>query len=198
MEYSDEEVLSLALADSEEAKNYLYNKYRYIVIAILKKYRHVAESYNIDFNELEQEAYFAFSDALRTYRQDKNTSLSTFISLCIDRRLKKIIRNNTSEKAKILNTAVSLDYDYNNESSLKEIISDECQNDPLNNLTNKENYDELIKKIKACLSASEYEVFNFIINDFDYLTIAELTKRNPKQIDNTIQRIKHKIKDIIA
>ncbi|MCM1052608.1 MAG: hypothetical protein NC483_01335 [Ruminococcus sp.] len=198
MEYSDEEVLSLALADSEDAKNYLYNKYRYVVIAILKKYRHITESYNIDFNELEQEAYFAFSDALRTYRQDKNTSLSTFISLCIDRRLKKVIRSNTSEKAKVLNTAISLDYDYNNESSLKEIISDEYQNDPLNNLTNKENYDELIKKIKACLSDSEYEVFNFIINDFDYITIAELTKRNPKQIDNTIQRIKHKIKDIIA
>lgn len=198
MEYSDEEVLMLALADNEDAKDYLYNKYRYIVNIILKKYRNIAREIGIDISELEQEAYYAFSDALRTYRQDKNAKLSTFISLCIDRRLKKIIKSNTGEKAKVLNSTVSLDSNYHEgEVSLKEVISDEYQNDPLNNLTNEENYEELLNNIKKELSDSEYEVFNLLRNDFDYLTIAELTNRNPKQVDNTIQRIKHKIKEII-
>ena len=55
----------------------------------------------------------------------------------------------------------------------------------------------MLKKIKEQLSDSEYEVFNYVINDFDYQTIALIINKSPKQIDNTIQRIKHKIRDII-
>ena len=97
-----------------------------------------------------------------------------------------------------MNNTYSLDYDYNEEgATLKDFISDEREFDPLYNLTNKENYEELLEKIKDSLSESEYEVFKFLINGFDYITIAKLTDKNPKQIDNTIQRLKHKIKEIL-
>ncbi len=199
MEFSDEEVLNLALADNEDAKNIIYEKFKYIVDIMLKKYNNAAFKAGIDIHELEQEAYYAFSDALISFREDKNAKIATFISICIDRRLKKIIRKSTGEKAKVLNNTYSLDYDYDEDgTTLKDCLSDYSQNDPLYNLTVKENYDELLKKIKQNLSSSEYEVFSYIVNDFDYLTIAELTNRNPKQIDNTIQRVKHKIRDIIS
>lgn len=195
----NEEVLILeALNGNEEAKNNLYEKYKYIVNIFIHKYHSIAMSLNIDIHELEQEAYLSFSDALNSYRSDKNAKLSTFISLCVDRRIQKIIKKYSTDKAKILNHAYSLDYDYNEEGiTLKDLISDERENDPLNNLTSKENYEELMLKIKENLSVSEYEVFTYMKNDFDYLTIAELLNKNPKQIDNTIQRVKHKIRDII-
>jgi len=194
-----EEILNKALEDNEAAKNELYNNYKYIVEILLHKYHAVALSLNIDIHELEQEAYFAFSDALNSYKTDKNTKLSTFISLCIDRRIKKILKKYSTDKAKMLNNTYSLDYDYNEEgTTLKDLISDDNQFDPLYNLTNKENYEELLKKIKESLSDSEYEVFNYYINGFDYITISKITAKNPKQIDNTIQRLKHKIKDIIT
>lgn len=181
----------------EEAKNTLYDNYKYIVDILLKKYYTIASNLNIDMKELEGEAYYAFSDALNSFQSDKNAKLSTFLSLCIDRRIKKIIKKYSSDKAKALNNAYSLDYDYNEEgTTLKDLISDENQFDPLYNLTNKENYEELLLKIKSSLSESEYEVFIYMINDFDYVTIALLLNKNPKQIDNTIQRIKHKIKEI--
>lgn len=198
MEFSDEEILNLALADNEDAKNIIYEKFKYIVEIMLRKYHNIALKMGLDLNELEQEAYYAFSDALSSFRDDKNAKLATFISICIDRRLKKIIRKSSGEKAKVLNNTYSLDYDYNEDgTTLKDCLSDASQNDPLYNLTAKENYEELLTKIKTNLSSSEYEVFSYIVNDFDYLTIAELTNRNPKQVDNTIQRIKHKIRDII-
>ena len=198
MEYSEEEIISLALENNEDARNIIYDKYKYIVEIMLRKYNKASFCLGIDLSELEQEAFYAFSDALNSYRDDKNAKLSTFITLCIDRRLKKIIRKYSGEKAKLLNNTFSLDYDYDEEgSTLKDYISDEQKNDPLLNLTNEENYEELISKIKKSLSDSEYEIFKFIINEFDYITIAELTNRNPKQVDNTIQRIKHKIRDII-
>ena len=193
-----EEIINLALENNEEAKNIIYNEYKYIVDILIHKYHGVALSLNIDIHELEQEAYYAFSDALNSYQSDKNAKLSTFISLCIDRRIKKILKKYSSDKAKILNNTYSLDYDYNEEGmTLKDLISDDNQFDPLYNLTNEENYEELMVKIKESLSDSEYEVFKLLINGFDYITIAKITDKNPKQIDNTIQRLKHKIKDIV-
>ena len=140
MEYSEEEIISLALENNEDARNIIYDKYKYIVEIMLRKYNKASFSLGIDLSELEQEAFYAFSDALNSYRDDKNAKLSTFITLCIDRRLKKIIRKYSGEKAKLLNNTFSLDYDYDEEgSTLKDYISDEQKNDPLLNLTNEEN-----------------------------------------------------------
>ncbi len=197
MEFNEEELMSLALENNEDAKNILYDKYKYIVDTFLHKYHNIAKKYNIDLKELEQEAYYAFSDALNSFREDKNTKVSTFLFLCIDRRLKKIIKQHSGEKAKLLKNSFSLDYDYEEGNSLKDRISDDFQFDPLSNLTEKESYQELKRKIKESLSPTEYEIYTLMLNNFDYQTIAKLTNREPKQIDNTIQRIKHKIRDII-
>ena len=53
-----------------------------------------------------------------------------------------------------------------------------------------------MQNIKKDLSENEYEIFNYMINGFDYQTIASILKQTPKQIDNAIQRIKKKIRDI--
>ena len=110
MEYSEEEIISLALENNETAKDIIYNKYKYIVDILMKKYYTVALKYNIDLHELEQEAYYAFSDALKNYRDDKNAKLGTFISLCVDRRLKKIIKKYSGKKAELFKNTYSLDY----------------------------------------------------------------------------------------
>ncbi len=193
-----EELIKDAKNNQEDALNILYDKYKYIVDILIHKYYSIIVSLNIDIAEIEQESFIAFSDAIKAYKEDKNTKLSTFLSLCIDRRIKKIIKKYNSENAKLFNNAYSLDYDYNNEGvTLKDIISDDSQTDPLYNLTLKENYLELLEKIKEALSESEYEVFVYLLSGFDYLTIALLLNKNSKQIDNTIQRLKHKIREII-
>ena len=44
---------------------------------------------------------------------------------------------------------------------------------------------------------TEIEIFNLLKNDLDRSTIMLLTGKNEKQIDNTIQRLKNKIRDIM-
>lgn len=195
----EEEKLIVLAKNNEEAKNELYKKYKYIEDILIRKYSSIAISLNIDINELVSEASFAFSDAINSYQNDKNAKLSTFISLCIDRRLQKLIKKYSSEKAKVLNNTYSLDYNYNEDGlTLKDLISDDSMNDPLNKLAEEQEYNELLIKIKGILSESEYEVFKLYSNGFDYLTIALITNKNSKQIDNTIQRLKHKIRDILG
>lgn len=194
---SDEKLIILAKT-SDEAKNELYKKYKYIEDILIRKYSSIASTLNIDASELVSEASYAFSDAINSYQNDKNAKLSTFISLCIDRRLQKLIKKYNSEKAKALNNAYSLDYDYEEGVTLKDLISDSSINDPLNKLAEEQEYNELIDKIKDSLSDSEYEVFKLYSNGFDYQTIAMLINKNVKQVDNTIQRLKHKIRDILG
>ena len=192
----DERLVNIA---SDEAKNELYKKYKYIEDILIRKYASMAGYLNIDMNELISEAAYAFSDAINSYQNDRNAKLSTFISLCIDRRLQKLIKKYSSEKAKILNNTYSLDYDYNEDGvTLKDLISDSSNNDPLKKLAEEQEYDELLNKIKNALSESEYEVFKLYSGGFDYQTIALITNKNSKQIDNTIQRLKHKIRDILG
>ena len=80
---------------------------------------------------------------------------------------------------------------------LKDIISDNSDNDPLLNIAKDEAFDELISFIEKSLSSSEYEVYKLLISGMSYNEIAETLHKNPKQIDNAIQRLKGKIKEIL-
>ena len=174
MDYSDSELLALMHEHNEKARDILYDKYKYIVINLLNKYHKLALFYNIDLKELEQEAYYAFSDALSNYQENKNATLSTFIYLCINRRIRKIIKSSSGKKAQVLSNSYSLDYDYE-DTSLRDIISDDNVFEPLNKLTKEENFLELLKNIKTNLSPFEYEVFNYLIDGKDYQEIAKKT-----------------------
>ena len=192
----EEELIKLALENNEEAKNKIYENYKYIVDILMKKYKNIMIQLGIEKSELEQEALYAFSDAINSFNQEKNVKLSTFITVCVDRRIKKVLKKYSGEKAKLLNSFYSLDYDYEEGMTLKDLITDE-KTDPLYNLTVKEDYEELIKKIEESLSSAELETFRLLKNGLDRTTIMELTGKNEKQVDNTIQRLKNKIRDII-
>ena len=97
----DEELIKLALENNEEAKNKIYEKYKYIVDILMKKYHNAIISLGIDKRELIQEALYAFSDAINSFNQEKKVKLSTFITVCVDRRIKKVLKMN-----KILSTIV--------------------------------------------------------------------------------------------
>lgn len=195
---SDSELFMLVSEENEEAKDMLFEKYSYIIEIVLKKYSYVASRMGIDYKELYSEALFGFSDALANFQDDKDATLATFISLCINRRLQKTIIKASTTKNRVLQESYSLDHVYENFGlPLVELLSDNNENDPLSNMTKEEDYKELLNQIKVSLSESETEVFNLMINNLDYNEIALILDKTPKQIDNTMQRIKHKTKEIL-
>jgi len=195
---SDSELFMLVKEENEDAKDILFDIYNYIIDILMKKYSYVASRMGIDYKELYSEALVGFSDALANFQDDKEATISTFISLCINRRLQKAIVKASTTKNKIMQESYSLDHVYEQFGiPLVEMISDNSQNDPLCNMTKKEEYEELVGSIKSILSDSEYEVYNLMVNNLDYNEIAIILDKTPKQIDNTMQRIKHKVKEIL-
>ena len=197
-EYSDSELYSMICESNEEAKDVLYLKYKYIIDLVIKKYAFTAMKYGFEYKDLYQEALVGFSDALNSYKDDKNTSMATFITLCVERRLQNTIHKAGRVKNRVLLESLSLDHVYEQyEIPLKDIISDNSDNDPLLNIAKDEAFDELISFIEKSLSSSEYEVYKLLISGMSYNEIAETLHKNPKQIDNAIQRLKGKIKEIL-
>ena len=154
---NDSELIMLYREDDEDAKNMLFYKYKFIIDILIKKYQHWLNALKIDFQELYSECTVGFSDALYCFQEDKDSSLPTFITLCIERRISGIIRKYSRDKYKVLQDTYSLDFIYDDSNgSLIETISDEYHHDPLKNMAEEEEYNELIFKIKKELTKKEY------------------------------------------
>lgn len=198
LEITDEELLSLALEENEDAKNILVEKYKYIIDINLKKYGTTAKMLGVDYKDLYSEGLYALSDALLNYRQGKEATVATFINVCVGRRLNKCLIKSSRIKNKMVRDAYSLDYVYEQFGiPLMDIISDNSKNDPLVNITKEESYEELLNSIKKVLSEFEFTVFSLMVNGLDYNQIALILEKNPKQIDNTMQRLRTKTKNIL-
>lgn len=197
MEYPDEQIMDLLHENNEEAKEYLYEKYKYIVDIIVNKYKGSAYVLSVDMSELRQEALLGFSDALVCYKGDSNASLPTFISLCVERRVRNFIRKEDTYKAKMIRDAYSLDYTYDDEgSTLKDIIPDNAL-DPSSNMEDQEELKRIKHVINETLSDNEREVYELLINGFGYDEIASILNLTSKQVYNYVTRIRTKIKNIL-
>ncbi|MBD9114687.1 sigma-70 family RNA polymerase sigma factor [bacterium] len=196
-EYPDNEVVNM-VCDNEEATDLLYEKYKYIIDILLSKYRAVLKYHNLDVLEVRQDAIIAFMDAIKNYNQEKNASLPTFITICVNRKIQNVIRKSSTIKETVLRESFSLDYTYgdDDETTLADIIIEENSNPELK-VINKENYNILVSKIDESLSPFEKEVFDLMINSFQTEEISKLLNEPVKKIYNTTHRIRDKIKKLL-
>lgn len=199
MKYQEEEslLIDMICESNEEVRNSLYESYKPLIYYVVKKYVTTAKKLGLEYNDLLQEANVGFTDAINTYDEKKDASLKTFMQVCIGRRLSNYIEKNKTIKNKIIQESLSLDYDYDkNGLPLKDILADENK-DPLKTFSDKENYERIRKRIKAMLSESEKLVFNYMLQGLNYTEISKKLDKSPKQIDNTMQRIRIKIKELL-
>lgn len=195
---NDYELIGMVRESSEDAKDILFNKYRYIIDCEVKKYSKMASIFGYDYSDLYQDALVGFADALYSFREDKDASLSSFITLCVDRRLIGSVKKAGRLKNKLQREALSLEHKYEQYTApLAEFLSDKLANDPLSNIVKEEKFKELIDEINDVLSPSEHEVYDFLISGLKYDEIALLLGKSLKQVDNSIQRIRNKIKKIV-
>jgi len=200
MKYNQEDealLIDMVCETNEEVRNSLYATYETTIKNIVKRYKSKALKIGLDLNDLVQEANLGFTDAINKYDHTKDASLKTFITLCIERRLIKVVNKHESIKNKIVQDSLSLDYEYDNEGlPLKEILGDK-KSDPSVSFGEQEKIANIQKKVKAALSETEYLVYTYMIKEMNYLEIAKVLDKNPKQIDNTMQRVRIKLKNLL-
>ena len=189
---NDYELIYLAQEENEIAKELLYKKYAKIInMLIYKKYPKI-KKLNIDTKDMYSISLTALNDAINFYNQNQNATFATYLTVVINNSINKYIKKYSSKKEQCINKALSLDFVYSNQEFLNFIL--DYKNNPDYCISNQDEIKYLTQKAQKNLSIFEYEVYLLLLQNLNYRQIAKLLGKNPKQIDNAIQRIKNKIK----
>ena len=192
MEYNDYELLNMAKDNNEDAINLLYKKYEPLFESKAKKYYNFLSKRGYDINDIKQEILISFDEVIKNYKEENNTLFYTFLNTCLENSLSSLARTSNTNKAKVLNSAISLD-EPENDLIVNNFVSN---SDPFLDILSKEAKDELYDKVVQTLTDFERKVFDLKLNNLTYLEIADLLEKKPKDIDNCLSRIKNKIKKI--
>jgi RNA polymerase sporulation-specific sigma factor len=96
-----------------------------------------------------------------------------------------------------LNSYISLNrplYDEDYEITLLDVLGEEAKVvNPEEIMINKEQYADIERKLQKLLSSFERSVLNCYLQGKSYQEIGAILGRDPKSIDNALQRIKKKI-----
>lgn len=196
---NDYELVSMAQEFNEDAMNMLHEKYQPLINKKSRKYFKYLHNKGIELSDLIQECMIGFEEAIHNFdgTDRENASFYTFASVCMDRQLMSEVTRLNRDKYKFLNEAVPLEtLDDTGEVDLIDVIQDNTTNPELGLLSDYE-YQDLCDQISKELTDFEDCVFKLKLQDFGYKEIADILDKDKKSVDNAIQRIKIKIKNLL-
>lgn len=192
----DEELVTLAQGGENSALDFLLKKYSALVKKIANRYFLIGA----DHDDLVQEGMIGLFKAVNSYSPGKNTAFKSFAELCITRSILSAIKGATRQKHQPLNSYVSLDkpvFDDEHEVTLLDVIGRSETVNPEEIIISREKFNSIGDRIIKFLSKLECQVLLYYIRGESYTDIASRLGKDPKAIDNALQRIRRKFEKIV-
>lgn len=189
----DEEVISLIHNGQSDATEYLLKKYAPLV----KKSIRTLYLIGADTEDLSQEGMIGLFKAIQSYQDDNEASFYTFAKLCIDRQIYSAIKASNRKKHTPLNSYISF-YSKMNGDEIELIDNLEAGNEsnPEHIILDRENTMNIEDILKEHLSPMEKQVLSLYMQGNSYADIGLELGKSSKSIDNSIQRIRDKVKKL--
>ena len=188
--YSDEELIEKLRSGDAEIADYIMEKYKPLV----RKKTNAMYLIGGETEDLIQEGMIGLFKAVRDFDLGKTASFYTFAEICISRQLYSALEASNRKKHIPLNTYVSFS---NQEESdgvhLEQIVTEQTVS-PEQILIEQEHKQEFFTKLEEKLSPMERKVLYLYLEGSNYTEIATKMNKTPKSIDNTLQRIRGKVK----
>ncbi len=198
---SDEEIIALIRMDDRMAMDYLIGKYKNLV----RKKAKALFLIGGDRDDLIQEGMIGLYKAIRDYQKEKAATFLTFADLCVSRQMYSAIKTSNTKKNQPLNNYISIDtsaYSEENENTdtitYVANIAHARNMNPEEMLIDRENTRYIETKLMERLSDFEKDILTLYLKDLNYSQIAKILKKEPKAIDNGLQRIKKKLNDALS
>lgn len=190
--YTDEKLIEMLRKGEDDVMEYILEKYKPLV----RKKTNAMYLIGGESDDLIQEGMIGLFKAVRDYCPNKETSFFTFANLCINRQLYSALEASNRKKHQPLNSYISFSIEEGEMGiSLDEIFSDNSTS-PEDLVIEQEKFKEFMEKLDDKLSKMERNVLNMYLNGDDYLQIAQIMNKEPKSIDNALQRIRQKIRTL--
>ncbi len=175
---SDDEIIAEINSGNYELLRIIIKRYLPVIWHYVNKYCGEAER-----EDAAQEASFALYSAVKKYNPELS-SFTTFADLCIKRSVLSNLK--TSQRKKNIPDELV--------SQLEDVEISDC-NSPEKIFFEKESYKTLTDSIKLELSDMEYKVLQLFLSGKKYADIAEELKISEKSVDNSLARIRRKLKN---
>ena len=190
--YTDEKLIEMLRKGEDDVMEYILEKYKPLV----RKKTNAMYLIGGESDDLIQEGMIGLFKAVRDYCPNKETSFFTFANLCINRQLYSALEASNRKKHQPLNSYISFSIEEGEMGiSLDEIFSDNSTS-PEDLVIEQEKFKEIMEKLDDKLSKMERNVLNMYLNGDNYLQIAQIMNKEPKSIDNALQRIRQKIRTL--
>jgi len=197
---TDEDIIALIHNNDPDAMDYMLNRYKNLV----RKKAKALYLIGGDKDDLIQEGMIGLYKAIRDYDSDMDNSFFNFADLCISRQIFSAIKASNRKKNLPLNTYVSLDTpayvensDADEKASLVDLMYEHKGSNPEELVIDKESTSMLEYELVRHLSGFEKDVLDLYLQDYSYLQIADKLSKEPKSIDNALQRIKTKLNKLL-
>lgn len=200
---AEEEVLRIANTHNEEsmdAMDYLLNKYKGMVRKKARKLFLIGA----DQDDLVQEGMIGLYKAVRSFDVQKDSSFGHFAELCISRQIYDAIKASNRQKNLPLNTYLSFHMPLSGEEMeegeagfLMDYLGTKKNQNPEQLVIDKESVSVLQYELVRRLSTLEREVLRYYLDGLSYTEIADSLQREPKSIDNALQRIRNKLSTLL-
>ena len=189
--FSDEELIEKLRQGENDITDYILEKYKPLV----RKKTNAMYLIGGETEDLIQEGMIGLFKAIRDYRPDKDASFYHFAELCINRQLYSALEASNRKKHQPLNSYISLSDQDNQGAVAAELLVDQ-ERGPEQMVIEQELWEEYKKRLEQNLSKMENKVLQYYLDGNHYIQIAEIMGESPKSIDNALQRIRQKIRQI--
>lgn len=185
---SDIKLCDLAKKGNDLAFNEIVNRYSSLIKIKSSQYFND----QLDNDDFFQEGTLSLLNAVKSYNPNSKTSFKTYAGICIDRRFISLIKAGKQKKRMPQKSVVSIHSisdelcSYRSESTL----------DPIDLIVEKEFLSSKKEQIKNTLSPLEYNVLSLHIVGYEYKKISKVLNISLKAVDNALQRIKGKLKNL--
>ncbi len=150
-----------------------------------------------DSNDLIQEGMIGLYKAINVFNPTKNHSFSAFASLCIHRQLQNAVKNANRKKNSPLNNYLPINFeDDDDEGEQLNVLLVDDDSDVEKNFLDNELKAVVVSKVKTMLSADQFKLLKQFLNGDSYTQMAADNNITKKQVDNTLQAIKKKLRTL--
>lgn len=175
---NDEQLVELCRENNVEAANALINRF---APSVFKR----ASAYSPSMCEdLAQEGFLALLDAVRTYSHEKGAAFGTYAQLCIRNRMINVCKRSQTDFDE-------LPEDNNDRPDDPSAI-------PENIVMQQASVDELYGMLNNELSELELKVLRYYASGMQYSQIADKLGVSKKTVDNAVQRMRKKVRDLLG
>ena len=191
-EIDDYEILYM-IQENNDYYELILEKYKPLIITICKQRLSGIKEMGYELEDLIQIANMAVYEAIKTYSEYENAKFYTYVAKCIHNRLNTELRNNSSDKKKALNTAIS--YDANipgTNTPLIDILEDKTVINPYQYLDIKELKDKYIYYLNS-LPFEVAGVYQLRLQGFNQSEIQTLLNINELAYERCLKTIKRRL-----